>query len=113
MIMRTNALLAFFVLAAAGAAQAETVKPVAAQPINLGGVTGIAYYTVEPNGYRVVATLGARDEATAVRLDVTLGEGQSVVLSSPRGVGETAETVTLAREAGRIVVYEQGAAVTN
>ena len=58
--MKSN-ILAFAVLALAATAsavvQADTLVPVRGRTVDLGAVHGIAYYTVEKSGFRVVATL--------------------------------------------------------
>jgi hypothetical protein len=106
--------LAAIVALAAGSAAAQELKPIQAKPIDLGAVTGIAYYTVEPTGYRVVATLGqANEEVAPVRVDVTLAPGQNVTLSSPRAAGSPADTVVIAREADTVVVRKPDGTLTN
>ena len=51
-----------------------------------GGVSGIAYYTVEPDGFHVVTTLAQGEAGTPIRIVSVLASGQSVVLStSQRG----------------------------
>ena len=48
------------------------------QKVDLGGVNGTAYYTIEKGGYRVVATL-ADAGAKVMRFEAVLAPGQSVV----------------------------------
>ena len=48
---------AAFALASIGAAHAEGIRPTEGRSIDLGELSGIAYYTVERDGFRVVATL--------------------------------------------------------
>ena len=124
---------AAFALAVAGAAQADGPRPAEAQPaaqfavrsaearpiqaqrVEFGAVSGVAYYTVERDGLRVVATLAqtdARGEAgTPVRVEAVLAPGQSVMLSAPRAAGTAPDAVTLVRQGDRVFV--RGAAVTN
>src|SRR5215218_9798878 len=45
----------------ASGAQAGELKPVEAASLAFGEVSGIAYFTQETNGYRVVATLSAQE----------------------------------------------------
>ena len=40
-----------------GMAQAEDLRPLQARSIEVGGTSGVAYYTVSDDGFRVVATL--------------------------------------------------------
>src|SRR5688572_1781654 len=56
--------------------------------IQLGHFDGSVYYTIEPDGYRVVATLASGLEPLPIRFVSTLGPGQSVMISVPRAVGE-------------------------
>src|SRR5580693_6446334 len=51
-------------------------------------VSGVAYYTVERDGFRVVATLAKKDEdAAPVRVEAVLAPDQSLTLSNPREAG--------------------------
>jgi hypothetical protein len=56
MAIRQAILAAVFALAAIGPAHAEGLKPLQGQVIDLGDVSGVAYCTVERDGFRVVAT---------------------------------------------------------
>ena len=97
--MKSN-ILAFPVLALAAiapaVAQADTLVPARGRTVDLGAVHGIAYYTVEKSGFRVVATL-AEPGNTPVRMEAVLAPGQSMVLSSPKGQGEGAIQIEIAR----------------
>lgn len=109
-----NFKLAFAALAlAAGLATSVQAADLAAyrgQSIDLGNVSGVAYYTVEKDGYRVVATLADRD-SKAVRFEAVLAAGQSIVLSSPSAVGEVPARIEISRNADRVEV--QAVPVTN
>ena len=112
-------LAAALALAIAGSASAEVLKPVQARDINaqgidLGAVSGVVYYTPEPDGFHVVATLaqGGKD-AVPVRVEAILAPGQSVVLSTPHGVGEAPETVQISRRAETVLVHKATAAAMN
>jgi hypothetical protein len=108
-----NTLLAATAVAAAtvGAAQAEGLRPIAAQGIDLGAVAGVAYYTVEGDGFRVVATFAQEDESgTPVRVETVLAPGQSVTFSTPRGVGVAPNGVEISRLADRVLVHAAVAA---
>lgn len=114
MNFRHTVLAAALAFAAAAPAAAEGLKPVQAQGIDLGAVSGIAYYTVERDGFRVVATLAQRDEdAAPVRVEAVLAPGQSVVLSTPRGVGAAPEAVEIGRRADAVFVRRATTATTN
>ena len=77
-ILASCAVAAVFV---AGGVHAETLKPIQGRSIDLGMLAGIAYYTVEHEGYRLVATLGSD---TPVRFVATLAPGQSGARFLPR-----------------------------
>lgn len=114
MNIRRTAFAAALALAAVAPASAEGLKPVQAQRIDLGAVSGVAYYTVERDGFRVIATLAQRGEdAAPVRVEAMLAPGQSVVLSAPRAVGTPPEAVEISRQAGTVLVRKAAAAVTN
>src|SRR5262245_28253104 len=105
------AMAALAVLSLGVAAAAGDLKPKHSYSIDLGSMSGVAYYTVEPEGYHVVATLAADDDGTPVRVEVVLVSGQTVVLSTPREVGMPPVKVEISRIADRVEVQE--ALVTN
>lgn len=113
MTIRHTILAAALALAAAtGAARADGLKPGQGQSIDLGAVSGVAYYTVERDGYRVVATLAQEGQDGApVRVEAVLAPGQSVVLSTPRGAGTLPYAVEISRRADAVLVRR--AAATN
>jgi hypothetical protein len=94
-----------------GTAYADGLRPIEAQAIDLEGVSGIAYYTVERDGFRVVTTLAQGEAGTPVRFEAVLAPGQRVVLSTPREAGVPANVVELRREDDRVLVHQ--APVTN
>ena len=54
--------------------------------------SAVAYYTVERDGFRVVATLAKKDEdAVPVRVVAVLGPDQTLTLSTPREWGTPVE----------------------
>lgn len=110
MPIRSVLFAAPLVLAAMGAAHADEVKPTQGQSIDLGDVSGSAYYTVEDDGFRVVTTL-AHETGTSVRMVAVLAPGQSVVLSTPRELGVDPVDVEISREADTLLV--RTAALTN
>jgi hypothetical protein len=116
MTIHRTILAAAVALASIGPARAEGPEPGRAQRVDLGAVAGIAYYTVERDGFRVVATLAHRGEdaaAAPVRVEAVLAPGQSVVLSSPRGAGTPPDAVEISREADAVLVRKAAAALTN
>ena len=89
-------------LGAAVPAQADGANAHQALSIDLGDVSGVAYYTPEEAGYHVVVTLSSA--ATPVRFESVLAADQSVTLSTPRAVGAASRTLALTRRGDRIVV---------
>ena len=87
MTVRNMLFATAFVFASLGAAHADGLRPIEAKSINLGDVSGIAYYTVERDGFHVVTTLAQGQAGTPIRLVSVLAPGQSVVLSTPNGPG--------------------------
>ncbi|HWA80208.1 MAG TPA: hypothetical protein VG848_07845 [Acetobacteraceae bacterium] len=99
-----------------GNPRADSLKPAEAKIVDLGAVNGIVYYTVEPTGYRVVATLvpsglpsgHSPGLLSVVRRVAILGPEQSVTLSSSGGVGEPAIEARIVRHGGQIFVEDGG-----
>jgi hypothetical protein len=83
MSIRKMIFAAAFTLASLGAAQAGALRPIEGRSIDLGDLSGVAYYTVEPDGFRVVTTLAQGKAGTPIRFVSVLAPGQRVVLSTP------------------------------
>ena len=62
MTIRHATFTAALALASIGPTQAEGLKPLQGQVIDLGDVSRVAYHTVERDGFRVVATLAKKGE---------------------------------------------------
>ncbi len=90
----------------AGAAQAAELAPMAAKSIKLGPVTGTAYYMVEADGYRVVATVASGEDAMPVRFVTTLLSGQRTLVSVPGPVGGREQVLEFRRLEDRVFVSE-------
>ena len=60
--------------------QADTLPAARGRRLDLGGFNGVAYYTVETSGFRVVATM-ARGGDTPVRLEAVLAPGHDPQLA--------------------------------
>lgn len=94
------ALAALLSLAAIPAAEAIELKPLKASSVDLGTFTGTIYYAPSDAGFRVVATLSARNvdgaEAKVVRLVTTLNADQSVTLSVPGTLNASGTEATVA-----------------
>ena len=84
MTIRNTLFAAALTLASLGTAHANGLRPIEAKSIDLGEVSGVAYYTVEPDGFRVVTTLAQGEAGTPIRIVSVLAPGQRVVLSTPR-----------------------------
>jgi hypothetical protein len=54
MSIHRTILAAAFALASFGAAHANELRPVEGRSIDLGEISGVAYYTVERDGFRIV-----------------------------------------------------------
>lgn len=76
-----------FGLASLGAAHADGLRPIEAKSIDLGDVSGVAYYTIERDGFHVVTTLAQGESGTPIRVVSVLAPGQHVVLSTPHQTG--------------------------
>ena len=84
MSIRSTLFAAALSLASLGAAHANDLRPIEGKSIDLGEVSGVAYYTVQPDGFRVVTTLAQGEAGTPIRIVSVLAPGQRVVLSNPR-----------------------------
>ncbi|GBU17315.1 MULTISPECIES: hypothetical protein [Methylobacterium] len=75
-------------------------KPATNKRIELGNFRGMAYYTVEKDGYRVVTTLAAlntnADHPQVIRFVTTLKGDQTVNLSVPGTLGADGSETTIA-----------------
>ena len=91
---------------------AQELRPAQAQGVELGTASGLAYYTVEPGGLRVVVTL-VQEEASPVRVEALLGPDQSIVLSTPRGPGAAPEMVEFRRSENALVIRRTAAVAIN
>jgi len=106
MSIRKTLFAVVFGIASLTAAQAEGLRPIEAKSIDLGGVSGIAYYTVERDGFRVVATLAQGEAGTPIRVVSTLAPGQRVVLSTPQPAG----AIEISRQGDSVLVRKANAA---
>jgi hypothetical protein len=89
---------------------ADPFKPIQAQKVDLGALAGVAYYTVELDGYRLVVTLQAPESGTPFRVVTTLAPEQAVTLSVPRGAGEPSVDVRFVRNGEGIEMNAAGVA---
>jgi hypothetical protein len=96
------AALALGLLAPTGGHAGE-LRPEEGHSFDLGSSRGVAYYTVEPEGYRVVATLAA-ENASPVRVTAVLRADQSVTLSVPGALGEGSASLRIDRAGDHVTV---------
>jgi len=106
MTIRNTLFAAALTLASLGTAHANGLRPIEAKSIDLGEVSGVAYYTVEPDGFRVVTTLAQGEAGTPIRIVSVLAPGQRVVLSTPR----QADALEISRNGDSVLVRKATAA---
>ena len=87
MSIRSMLAAAAFASASLEAAHADDLRPISAISIDLGEVSGVAYYTVGRDGFHVVATLAQGMTGTPIRVVSVLAPGQSLAFSTPRQEG--------------------------
>ena len=87
MSIRNMLFAAAFGIASLAAAHADGLRPMEGKSIDLGEISGIAYYTVERDGFHVVATLAQGEAGAPIRVVSVLAPGQRVVLSTPQQAG--------------------------
>jgi hypothetical protein len=107
--MRRNVLLsavaaAAAALAASSVAQAGDLAPIESKSITIDGFTGVAYYTVEPEAVRLVATVNAGENI--LRVVSVLAEGQTLLLAVPGPEGGSDTTIEFMRQGDRVHVVE-------
>lgn len=100
--------LGALVTTSAGAAE---LKPGQGETITLNGVSGVAYYTVEAGGYRVIAVLASGAAAEPVRFQAVLQPGQAVAISVPGAAGTVPAALEIARRGDVVVVAEPAVAL--
>jgi hypothetical protein len=95
----------------AGAAVAAELAPQSGYSVHLTDVNGTVYYTVEQDGYRVVATL-ASGEGLPIRFIATLARGQRILVSVPQSVDEPPIDFEILRDGDALRVGDPVPAVT-
>jgi hypothetical protein len=81
------------------------------QDFVLGDIMGVAYFTSESGGLRLVATV-KNAEGSPVRFVATLAPDQSAIVSVPGKVGEEASEVSFVRR-GELVIVKTSPHVGN
>jgi hypothetical protein len=97
-------LTALALLTLAGTAAAAELAPGDGQSVRLGAYEGVVYYTVEPDGYRVVTTLASGADQQPVRFVSTLAPGQRLVVSVPQPGDQPPLDLEIARTSGALTV---------
>jgi hypothetical protein len=105
MSIRSMLFAVAFGIASLAAARADGLRPMAGKSIDLGGISGIAYYTVERDGFHVVATLAQGEAGTPIRVVSVLAPGQRVVLSTPQQAG----AIEISRKGDSVLVRRANA----
>jgi hypothetical protein len=108
MSIRNMLVAAAFTVAVLQAAHADGLRPIDARSIDLGEVSGVAYYTVERDGFHVVTTLAQGTTGTPIRVVSVLAPGQSVAFSTPHLAG----VLEISRN-GDSVLFRKTTSVTN
>ncbi len=94
-------------LALIGVSAAE-LAPKGGYSIRLARFEGVIYYTVEEDGYHVVATLASGADEQPIRFVSTLGPGQRIVISVPQGVDEPRIDLEIVRSGDAVLVNDLG-----
>jgi hypothetical protein len=89
---------------AASAPRADPLAPLEAREIALGGVTGVAYYTIEPEAYRVVATFAGDGDGPRIQVEALLADDSAILVSTSPALGGRGETVSIRRHNGWLTV---------
>lgn len=100
------ALAALACLATTGVSVAGDLAPGRARSVHLDRFDGVVYYSVEQDGYRVVATLASGADAMPIRLVATLGPGQRLVISAPRSADQPPVDFEILRKGDALLVSE-------
>ncbi len=94
------------------AAATAGLRAGAAHKIQIGYVSGVAYYTPEHDGYHVVATLSVAGGAP-VRFGATLKPEQAVSFSVPGPEGDAGKVVEIIRRGDNVTVNSPARLVLN
>jgi hypothetical protein len=87
-------------LASPGATHADGLRPINARSIDLGEISGVAYYTVERDGFHVVTTLAQGIAGMPIRVVSVLAPGQSVAFST----SHQADALKISRNGDSVLV---------
>jgi hypothetical protein len=104
MSIRNMLIATAFAFVSVTTAHADGLRPIEAKSIELGGISGIAYYTAAHDGFHVVTTLADGKAGTPIRVVSVLAPGQRVVLSTPQ-----AGALEISREGDSVLVRKANA----
>src|SRR5262245_32200742 len=96
-------ILAALSLAATPAPAAELIA-LQGGSIEVGSFHGVVFYTDEPDGYHVVATVADGEEGPPIRFEATVVENQKLLISVPGKLGGQSDVVEISRAGGRLVI---------
>jgi hypothetical protein len=91
-------------LATTGASAADKLLPGNGYSIHLPSFDGVAYYTVEQDGYKVVTTLASGADGVPLRLSSTLRPGQRIVISVPQSAYQPSVDIVILRDGDGILL---------
>jgi hypothetical protein len=100
-------------IAVTGVAAATELAPGSGYSIRLSRFDGTVYYTVEQDGYRVVATLASGAAEQSIRFISTLEPGQRMVISAPQSVDQPSIDFEIVRDGDTLLVREPAPAVAS
>jgi hypothetical protein len=95
-------------LVAFSSVRADDMQPQEAHTVSLGTLTGVAYYTVERDGYRVVTTLAQDESSSPVRFVAVLLPNQKVTISVPGGLNGRSATIDIIRQGDNVTIARDG-----
>ena len=72
--------------------------------IEVGSFHGVVFYTNEPDGYHVVATVANGEAGLPIRFEATVVENQKLSISVPGKLGGQSDVVEISRAGGRLVI---------
>lgn len=73
-----------------------------------GATSVMTYYAATTDGFHLVATMNnlSGDPATVIRVSTMLADGQQVLISMPRPIGEKSKEIIFQRKGNRLMVLE-------
>jgi hypothetical protein len=86
-------------------ALAGPMEPTHGYSVDLGQIRGSAYYTVEPDGLRLVAIFAEGENGKPIRLNVTLSPNQRLRVAVPGEMHGPTSEIEFVREGDEVVVW--------